>query len=88
MTSTQTTTILGMALRQLRAQAGLTQAQVAARASFDAAYLSRAENGERDLRWSTVLRLVKATGADLHQFADAIAAAEKQHSSSERSRAR
>jgi transcriptional regulator with XRE-family HTH domain len=71
--TTTVTTALGRGLRELRIRADLTQAQVAANASVDAPYLSRVESGDRDLRWSTVLRLLDALGADLHQLADAIA---------------
>jgi transcriptional regulator with XRE-family HTH domain len=70
--TTPVTASLGRALRELRTRAGLTQAQVAANADVDAPYLSRVESGERDLRWSTVARLLDALGADLHQLADAI----------------
>ncbi len=69
--TTPVTTALGRALRDLRIRAGLTQAQVAANADVDAPYLSRVESGERDLRWSTVVRLLDALGADLHQLANA-----------------
>jgi transcriptional regulator with XRE-family HTH domain len=71
MTSPASST-LGRSLRVLRTRAGLTQAQVAAKAGVDGPYLSRVESGERDLRWSTVLKLLDAIGADLHQLADAI----------------
>jgi transcriptional regulator with XRE-family HTH domain len=77
MTSSVSTT-LGRSLRILRTRAGLTQAQVAASAGVDGPYLSRVESGERDLRWSTVLKLLAAIGADLHHLADAVAEIEKQ----------
>ncbi len=77
MTSSVSTT-LGRSLRVLRTRAGLTQAQVAANAGVDGPYLSRVESGERDLRWSTVLKLINAIGADLHDLADAVAEVEKQ----------
>jgi transcriptional regulator with XRE-family HTH domain len=77
MTSSVSTT-LGRSLRILRTRAGLTQAQVAANAGVDGPYLSRVESGERDLRWSTVLKLINAIGADLHDLADAVAEIEKQ----------
>jgi transcriptional regulator with XRE-family HTH domain len=76
--------VLGRALRELRTNAGLTQAQVAANAGVDGPYLSRVESGERDLRWSTVLRLHDAIGADLHQLADAIAEVKRQRSAPKR----
>jgi transcriptional regulator with XRE-family HTH domain len=64
--------ILGRALRDLRARAGLTQADMAARAETSNTYVSRLEIGQRDIRWSTVMRLLDALDADLHQLADAI----------------
>jgi transcriptional regulator with XRE-family HTH domain len=70
--------ILGRALRDLRARAELTQADMAARAETSNTYVSRLEIGQRDIRWSTVLRLLNALDADLHQLADAIAEVEKQ----------
>ncbi len=70
--TTSATATLGRALRALRVGAGLTQAQVAENAGIDAPYLSRVESGERDLRWSTVIRLLDAIGADLHQLANEI----------------
>ncbi|MGD0454494.1 MAG: helix-turn-helix transcriptional regulator [Solirubrobacteraceae bacterium] len=63
---------VGRALRELRKQAGLTQEQVAERMGTSSTYLSRLEAGQRDIRLSTVLRLLDALGSDLHQFADAI----------------
>jgi transcriptional regulator with XRE-family HTH domain len=69
---------IGAALRILRTQAGLTQDEVSARADIDAAYLSRVEGGWRDIRWSTLKRIVSAIGADLHQLGDALAEVERQ----------
>ncbi len=65
-------TDLGNALRTLRTQAGLTQDELAARADIDAPYLSRVEGGWRDIRWSTLRRLLAALDADLPQLQDAI----------------
>jgi XRE family transcriptional regulator, fatty acid utilization regulator len=70
--------ILGRALRDLRARAGLTQADLAARAETSNTYVSRLEIGQRDIRWSTVMRLLYALHADLHRLADAIAEVETQ----------
>jgi transcriptional regulator with XRE-family HTH domain len=69
---------IGAALRILRTQAGLTQAEVSARAEIDAPYLSRVEGGWRDIRWSTLRRLLTALGADLHQLGDALADVQRQ----------
>jgi y4mF family transcriptional regulator len=64
--------ILGRALRELRGEAGLTQEQLAARVDVGATYVSQIENGHRGLRWDTLLRVLQALGADLHQLAAAI----------------
>jgi transcriptional regulator with XRE-family HTH domain len=63
---------VGRALRELRKRAGLTQEQVAGQMGTSSTYLSRLEAGQRDIRLSTILRLLDAVGADLHQLADAI----------------
>jgi transcriptional regulator with XRE-family HTH domain len=63
---------LGAALRVLRNRAGLTQEQFAALAGADPTYLSQLENGRRDTRWTTVMRLLRALGATLADLGDAI----------------
>ena len=68
---------LGRALLILRGRAGMAQQDVAARAGTNAAALSHAEKGQRDFRWSTIARVLDALGADLHDFAKAMAEAEK-----------
>ena len=70
--------VLGRAVRSLRDKAGITQKALAERAGTSEAYVSNIEGGRRDARWSTVVRLVLALGADLHQLADAVAESEKQ----------
>lgn len=69
--------LLGRALRDLRTRAGLTQEELAVRAGTSNTYVSRLEIGQRDIRWTTVMRLLAAIGADLHQLADAIADARR-----------
>jgi transcriptional regulator with XRE-family HTH domain len=64
--------ILGRALRELREQAGITQSDLAARVGTTDTYVSLIENGHRGLRWHTVMRVLRALGADLHDLADAI----------------
>lgn len=64
---------LGRAIRVLRDRAGITQKVLAKRVGTSEAYVSNIEGGRRDARWSTVIRLLHALGADLHQLADAIA---------------
>ncbi len=78
---TQDRLILGRALRALREQKGLTQKDVAKRASTSDAYVSHAETGRLDVRWHTLQRLLHAIGADLRQLANAI---DSQDSPSER----
>jgi transcriptional regulator with XRE-family HTH domain len=65
-------TDIGDALRILRARAGLTQEELAARADITAPYLSRVEGGWRDIRWSTLKRLLGALDANLPQLQDAL----------------
>lgn len=50
----------------------------AARAGIDSPYLSRVEGGWRDIRWSTLKRLLAALDADLCQLADALEHTEEQ----------
>jgi transcriptional regulator with XRE-family HTH domain len=51
---------LGTNLRDARKRLGLTQEQVAERSGVHATEVSRIENGKRDPRASTLLRLAKA----------------------------
>jgi transcriptional regulator with XRE-family HTH domain len=73
---------LGRAIRVLRDRAGVTQKVLAERVGTSEAYVSNIEGGRRDARWSTIIRLLHALGADLHQLADAIAEVEKQQRAS------
>ena len=50
---------LGTAVRRLRQQAGLTQAQLADRVDVSASYLSRIESDRREPALSTVRRLAQ-----------------------------
>ena len=75
---------LGRAIRMLREQAGITQKVLAERAATSEAYVSNIEGGRRDARWSTIIRLLDALGADLHQLADAVAEVEEQGRGSQR----
>jgi transcriptional regulator with XRE-family HTH domain len=76
--STRDQARLGVALRELRTRAGLTQEELSARADIGASYLSQLENGHRGVGWHSVTRLLDGIGANLHQLADAIAEAESQ----------
>jgi transcriptional regulator with XRE-family HTH domain len=68
---------LGRALRELRRRAGLTQKELGLRAGANDTYLSQVETGQRDIRWSTVTRLLHALDATL---ADLAAEVERQAS--------
>lgn len=76
--------IIGRSLRLLRVRAGLRQEDVAIRAGTSSTYLSRLESGQRDIRVTTLLRILDALDADMHQLADAVAEVEKQDAPSKR----
>jgi transcriptional regulator with XRE-family HTH domain len=60
---------LGRALRELRRRAGLTQKELGVQANANDTYLSQVETGQRDIRWSTVTRLLLALNATLADLA-------------------
>jgi transcriptional regulator with XRE-family HTH domain len=70
---------LGRAIRVLRDRAGITQKVLAERVGTSEAYVSNIEGGQRDARWSTVMRLLHGLGADVHQLADAIEQVEREN---------
>jgi transcriptional regulator with XRE-family HTH domain len=70
--------ILGLALRELRHQAELTQEQLAAKVGVGATYVSQVEHGHRGVRWHTLRKFLDALDADLRQLADAIDRQERQ----------
>lgn len=53
---------LGAVVKTLRAEAGLTQDGLAARADIDSTYLSRLERGHRNPTWATLGRLSRGLG--------------------------
>jgi transcriptional regulator with XRE-family HTH domain len=57
--------VAGDLLRSARAQSGLTQAELAARAGASQALISAYENGHRQPTLPTLLRLVSTTGWEL-----------------------
>lgn len=61
---------LGVALRALRNNAGLTQEQVAHILGMRPSKVSEIENGRKGLRWYTVVRFLTAVDATHHQLAD------------------
>lgn len=60
---------LGRAIRELRRQAAMTQAELGARMGINATYISRVEGGRINLRWSTLNRFLRALEATLADFA-------------------
>lgn len=60
--------VLGRTLRVLRKRAGMTQQELAAKASTMSNYLSLVENGKRGLRWPMVMRLLRAMGVSAREF--------------------
>ena len=69
---------LGRALRSLRQAAGLTQPELGERANIGVSYLSQLENGHRGVGWHTVMRLLRALGADLVALARELEKASEQ----------
>lgn len=63
---------LGRALASLRKAAGLTQVQAGERVSIRPRFVSEVERGNRGMRWATLLKLLDAYSADLHDLADAL----------------
>jgi transcriptional regulator with XRE-family HTH domain len=62
--------ILGATLRALREHADLTQEQLGERIGMSDTYLSQLENGRRGIRWTTVMRILRALGLDLTDLAE------------------
>lgn len=69
--------VLGRALRELRDHAGLTQEELGARAKIGVPYLSQIENGHRGVGWHTVMRILRASDADVEQLGKAISKQER-----------
>lgn len=55
-------------LRDMRLEAGLTQAELAARVNKDQAYVSRYESGQRRLDVLEVREICQAIGSTLEEF--------------------
>lgn len=62
--------ILGATLRALRERADLTQDQLGERTGMSDTYLSQLENGRRGIRWTTVMRILRALNLDLTDLAE------------------
>jgi transcriptional regulator with XRE-family HTH domain len=57
-----TASSLGSAIRQYRRQAGLTQAELAARVGIDQSYLSRLEHGQETEQVRRIIAILKQVG--------------------------
>ncbi|MGN6256962.1 MAG: helix-turn-helix domain-containing protein [Solirubrobacterales bacterium] len=53
---------LGKVVKALRADAGLTQKELAARAGIDGTYVSHIERGDRNPTWAALGRLSRGLG--------------------------
>lgn len=53
---------LGEVVKALRREKGLTQERLAKQAGITVTYVSRIENGQRNLTWSTLTRLCQGLG--------------------------
>jgi transcriptional regulator with XRE-family HTH domain len=60
--------LFGARLRELRTEAGWTQAVLAERAGLEANSIARLERGEREPSWRTVVALVEALGVSVESF--------------------
>jgi predicted transcriptional regulator/DNA-binding XRE family transcriptional regulator len=63
-------TFLGLRLKTLREQRGLTQAALAQQLGLSPSYLNQLENNQRPLSVPVLLRLQSALGVDLQPFSD------------------
>ena len=63
-------TFLGVKLKTLREQRGLTQAALAQQLELSPSYLNQLENNQRPLSVAVQLRLQSALGVDLQLFSD------------------
>jgi transcriptional regulator with XRE-family HTH domain len=59
-------------MRELRHRAELTQVEAAEAVDVRPGFVSEVERGNRGLRWHTILALLDAYDADLHDLADCI----------------
>lgn len=64
---------LGAALRGLREKAGISQLELSHRTGAHNSYISQVETGLRDIRWSTVTRLLAGLEASIDDLAAEIA---------------
>lgn len=63
---------LGAALRGLREKAGISQLELSQRTGAHNSYISQVEAGLRDIRWSTITRLLVGLEASIEDLASEI----------------
>ena len=61
---------LGKAVEALRRRAGLSRAELAARAELDATSISRIEAGAIDPTWGSMRRIASGLGVSLEELAE------------------
>ena len=59
---------LGLAIRELRGEAGLTQAQLAEKTKHPISYVSELENGKRNPTWTVLTEFAAALGVKLSEL--------------------
>src|SRR5438874_2221094 len=67
-----TWTMFGQRLQDLRQEGGLSQSQLAERANLPLATIQGYEQGRREPLWSVAVRLARALGVSIDQFADCV----------------
>jgi transcriptional regulator with XRE-family HTH domain len=71
---------LGAALRELRTERGLSQEELAHRASLHPTWISHLESGRENPAWGTVRRLADALEVSLSALAERAEALERERS--------
>ena len=66
---TQDHVAVGAALRRLREQQDIQEAELATRLEIEVAYVSAIERGGVDVRWQTVMRFLRALDTSLVDLA-------------------
>lgn len=56
---------LGLRIREIRKERGLTQEQLAGEAGLDRSYVGGIERGERNITFSVLCQIVSALGVDV-----------------------
>jgi predicted transcriptional regulator/transcriptional regulator with XRE-family HTH domain len=70
MTTSMKKTFMGVRLRKLRAERGLSQAAMAQKLGLSASYLNQLEQNQRPLTVAVLLRIHRELGIDVQQFSE------------------